>query len=240
MNAVPRFKIRLVHTPKPVHAVTAATSALALAFTSAVFTPAAASAHVPPSHPVPQAVETPAPPAGSSENPYRFDPDDPFYLPPAPSGLPQQPGSLIRTQTAALPIDGSALGTAHATKLLYTSTDVNGERAAVSGMLLEPTKAWDGAGPRPTVVFAPGSRGMGDACAPSRNGHYFAGYDPTTGAVGINYDSTGFYRALARGYRVVVTDYIGLGTPGVHGYSLHPEEGNAVLDAARAGLTAAA
>lgn len=36
------------------------------------------------------------------------------------------------------------------------------------------------------------------------------------------------------GMRVVVTDYIGLGTPGAHTYVLHDEEAHAMLDAARA------
>src|SRR5690606_39929879 len=36
------------------------------------------------------------------------------------------------------------------------------------------------------------------------------------------------------GARVLVTDYIGLGTPGVHTYANRFEQANAVLDAARA------
>ncbi|UUU44488.1 lipase family protein [Streptomyces sp. NBC_00162] len=37
-----------------------------------------------------------------------------------------------------------------------------------------------------------------------------------------------------RGWAVVVTDYEGLGTPGVHTYTVGPSAGHAMLDAARA------
>jgi hypothetical protein len=41
---------------------------------------------------------------------------------------------------------------------------------------------------------------------------------------------------VARGFAVVVTDYEGLGTPGVHTYLNRAAEGHAVIDAARAAM----
>jgi dienelactone hydrolase len=44
---------------------------------------------------------------------------------------------------------------------------------------------------------------------------------------------------LLNGVRVVITDYVGLGTPGIHTYVNRLESGRAMLDAARAGLKVA-
>src|SRR5690606_34611620 len=87
---------------------------------------------------------------------------------------------------------------------------------------------------RPTVVVGSGTVGQGDQCAPSRN---------TTGPVEVRPEipsaaqnsTTGTVGALtAEGIRVVVTDYIRLGTPGVHTYAHRVETANAMPDAARA------
>lgn len=158
--------------------------------------------------------------------------DDPFYLPPA--ELPAA-GSFIRTQPAPQLLN--VLGPdfpGYAQKILYSSTTIHGEPVAVSGFSIEPANPWVGPGPTPTVVFAPGTRGAGDACAPSR-GPWLAGqYDPANQALGTNYELPVYTAAALLGMRVVVTDYIGLGTPGPHTYVLHTEEAHAVLDAARA------
>ncbi|MBC3186768.1 alpha/beta fold hydrolase [Corynebacterium sp. zg-331] len=55
-------------------------------------------------------------------------------------------------------------------------------------------------------------------------------------ALGINYELPITHLATAAGVRVVMTDYVGLGTPGAHTYAYHREEATAVLDAARAAL----
>ncbi|AKK11861.1 lipase family protein [Corynebacterium uterequi] len=164
-----------------------------------------------------------------------YDPHDPFYIPPA--VIPSQPGTLIRSESAAHPLNvgvDALPGNAH--RMLYSSLDVNGRPVAVSGYVIEPLVPWLGSGPTPTVVFAPGTRGAGDACAPSRALGFVAATHSHTDNVNINYELLSQYQALAAGMRVVSTDYIGLGTPGPHTYVLHTEEGRAVLDAARAGL----
>jgi len=78
-------------------------------------------------------------------------------------------------------------------------------------------------GCRPLVSYAVGTRGIGDACAPSY-----------TLANGIDYEGAFIATAVARGWAVAVSDYQGLGTPGQHTYVVGQAEGRAVLDVARA------
>lgn len=65
---------------------------------------------------------------------------------------------------------------------------------------------------------------------PGNPSNYGAGVD----SVGVNYESAFAFAFLAQGVRVFVTDYIGLGTPGVHTYVNRAEEAHAMLDGARA------
>ncbi|MBG6122330.1 lipase family protein [Corynebacterium aquatimens] len=161
---------------------------------------------------------------------------DAFYdAPVAPAKL-TKPGTLLRQQNAPnlLNITGKQQLPGSARRILYTSTTVDGKIVPVSGFVIEPAVKWNGAGPTPTVVFGPGTRGAGDACAPSRGPLLLGQYDPKARALGINYEMPNYVAASSMGMRVVVTDYIGLGTPGPHTYVLHTEEGHAMLDAARA------
>ncbi len=161
------------------------------------------------------------------------DPDDPFYLPPA--DLPDAPGQLIRTEPAThlLNVAGPDFP-GHAYRILYTSTTMLGETVATSGFVIEPARRWAGAGTTPTLVFAPGTRGADDSCAPSRGPWLTGFYPPVTQESNPNYELAFYYDAALHGMRVVVVDYIGLGTPGVHTYVNSVEEAHAVLDAARA------
>lgn len=177
------------------------------------------------------------PPSMASADPTIAQPaTDPFYTPP--TQIPAKEGSLIRSQFAPQLLDGFDAGEApgRADKILYTSTTQDGVPVATSGVVLEPAGEWTGEGPTPTIVFAPGTRGAGDDCAPSRAGNQFLGVNTDNGAFNINYEYPFYAMASAMGYRVIVADLIGLGTPGQHTYVNHTEEGHAVLDAARAGL----
>lgn len=113
---------------------------------------------------------------------------------------------------------------------------MHGHPVAVTGTIIEPHARWQGPGAQPTVVFAPGTRGQGDVCAPSRSTDFVGQVQASSGSVNINYEAPAQLEALRSGIRVVVTDYIGLGTAGHHTYVNHTEEGRAVLDAARAAL----
>jgi Secretory lipase len=170
------------------------------------------------------------------------DPPDPpgpqyqeFYTPPQslPPGL---PGELIRTEPSRLVLEPSGeLGTyvATGTRIMYRSTDARGHPVAVTGTYFEPDNPWPGSGSRPLISYAVTTHGQGDQCAPSRlfnqGIHFSSGLD-------IMFESEeGFIATMvARGFAIVVTDYEGLGTPGVHTYANRVAQGQAVLDAARA------
>ncbi|MFE0022628.1 lipase family protein [Amycolatopsis sp. NPDC059021] len=112
------------------------------------------------------------------------------------------PGSVI--STAPLPVDKWVPGSGDAFVVTYRSTGVGGELATVSGSVFLP-KGQAPPGGWPVVSWAHGTTGLGDGCAPSVEGpsprtrDYLAAW-------------------LAQGYAIVATDYLGLGTPGVHPY----------------------
>jgi len=160
-----------------------------------------------------------------------------FYDPPA--ELPSANGALVRSEPLPLALSlpgltGPLPGTA--TRLMYKSTDTDGQPVAVTGAYIQPTVPWTGGGARPLVAFASGTMGQGDQCAPS-----LALQNPLTitgQTVSVGYDDLSVYRLLAEGVAVVVTDYVGLGTTDrLHTYVNRVDEGHALLDAARAALS---
>lgn len=157
-----------------------------------------------------------------------------FYNPPA--ELPSANGTLIRSEPLPLALslpglDGPLPGTA--TRLMYKSTDSDGQPVAVTGAYIEPSAAWKGDGPRPLVAVAPGTMGQGDQCAASLGLEHPLTVNSQTLSVG--YEDLAIYRLLAKGVAVVVTDYVGLGaTDRLHTYVNRVDEGHAVLDAVRA------
>ncbi|GGF13182.1 triacylglycerol lipase [Williamsia phyllosphaerae] len=160
-----------------------------------------------------------------------------FYQPPNP--LPAgSPGDLIRTETFPVAITVPTVWgkvPAKGTRLLYRSTDANGQPVAVSGYYLEPTRAWTGPGPRPIIDYAGGLHGQGDSCAASKmlqSGVEFFG----PGGPRAEIERLATYNMLAKGYGVVSSDYIGGGTPGTHTFAVRVDQANAVLDAGRAVL----
>lgn len=174
-------------------------------------------------------------PMSPGENPADFEGANAFYMPP--EQIPAAPGSVIRREPmdlyVTLPnIDGPWPGKAE--RFMYTSTDNNGVPTAVTGMVMEPIAEWTGEGARPAIVIGPGTVGQGDQCAPSRLGSKMLGIDPQKPSIGINYELLFANVMLRDGVRVIMTDYIGLGTPGVHTYMNRLDQGHAMLDAARA------
>ncbi|MCX5177659.1 lipase family protein [Streptomyces virginiae] len=131
------------------------------------------------------------------------------------------PGDVVSSAPSAFhPLPGQPTGT-KAWKIHYRSTTVDGAPNIVTGTVIVPQ---DGrTGPRPLITYAVGTVGMGDSCAPSDN-------LPRGTAMEANL----IQQLTLRGWAVVVTDYEGLGTPGVHTYTVGPSAGHAVLDAARA------
>lgn len=146
-----------------------------------------------------------------------------FYEPP--STIPSTPGTIIRSEKAPLLLDPFDLSSkvVTATRVMYSSTDGDGKPIAVTGTIFEPTTAYWGKSERPLISYAPGTQGMGDRCAPSRQMEDF-----------FEYEGIGIARTVSRGYAVAMTDYQGLGTPGTHTYVAREAQGRATLDMAKA------
>lgn len=146
-----------------------------------------------------------------------------FYETPA--SLPSANGALIRSEAMTFlldPLDVTSL-VRNAKRVLYKSTNRAGKAIAVSGTVLVPNAPWIGAGSRPVIGYAPGTQGMADRCAPSRQF-----------SEGIEYEGIGIEGLLLRGYAVAMPDYEGLGTVGVHTYMDRVSQGRATLDVVRA------
>jgi acetyl esterase/lipase len=137
-----------------------------------------------------------------------------FYTPPNP--LPTgEPGTIIRSEplTASLP-EG-----AQAYRVMYLSTGLDGELIPVTGAVVAPAGKSDT--PRPIIAWAHGTTGIFPQCGVSHTD------DPYQQTPVIE-------RMLDAGYVVAITDYPGLGTPGVHPYLIGPIEATSVLDSVRA------
>ncbi|HCT14156.1 MAG TPA: lipase [Corynebacterium nuruki] len=167
---------------------------------------------------------------------------DPFYDTDDLAGvLPgAAPGQVLRTTTAPYTpnlagLDAGLLAAAPSTvqKIMYNSVDEWGENTPVSGYVVEPNAPWRGAGERPTVVIGRGTVGQGDQCAPSRNWPLDNQPDPVSSGRAVALE--GLYDLIwaSQGVRVVVTDYVGMGTPGMHTYMNKLDQAHAELDAAR-------
>lgn len=134
-------------------------------------------------------------------------------------------GTLLSRQ----PLTGdAALGSAErSAQVTYLTQGPRGDAVVVSGSVSVPT----GAAPEggwPVISWAHGTTGVADACAPS------TGSVPTSDGEYLRYIDDTLNRYLRAGYAVVQTDYVGLGTPGVHPYINGDSEANAVTDIVRA------
>jgi len=140
-----------------------------------------------------------------------------------------EPESLLNDETVNIPAEAGGLVAVERDgndyRVLYRSTDVNRESMLVSGTVIVPTAPWEGAGPRPLVVIAPGTHGGGDECAPSHQRQ-----------LGIDFETPFHEQFVDAGFVVAVTDYQGLGTPGRHTYTVAFPSAAALLDIARVAI----
>lgn len=132
------------------------------------------------------------------------------------------PGMLLRQEPLpaqlVLPEAGQGI------RILYSSTDgIDGrERVAVSGAYFTP-KGKPPEGGWPLIVWAHGTVGLADVCAPSWAGR-------------SDRDIRYLNSWLEQGFAVVATDYQGLGTPGPHAYMVTRPQAYSMLDSARAAV----
>ncbi|MDT3399531.1 lipase family protein [Streptomyces sp. B1866] len=132
---------------------------------------------------------------------------------------PATPGTVV--SVTDLPRALWVAGTGRAYRVTYRTTDSLGHPALSSGAVFVPEgKAPEGGWP--VVSWTHGTVGLDDSCAPSTAGR-------------SQRDMTYLATWMSQGYAVVSTDYIGLGTPGVHAYLDGRAEGQAAVDMVRAG-----
>ena len=108
-------------------------------------------------------------------------------------------------------------------RITYRSTTSTGTADVVSGAVIAPAGARAGT---PIIGYAPGTLGLGDQCAQSRNLDLSLNPGPSEKEL--------IQRYTALGYAVAITDYQGLGTPGGYPYDVGRSEGHALLDVLRA------
>jgi hypothetical protein len=148
---------------------------------------------------------------------------DPFYsASPEPGGITGDIISFRESNFTIDPISNTPYPGVNAWQVLYQSENATGEVIAVSGTILVPTQSWPDE-QRPIIGYSVGTRGLGDACAPSY-----------TLSQGYDYELPNIIKLLQKGWAVVISDYEGLGTPSDHTYMNGPSQGRVALDMVRA------
>ncbi|BAW06136.1 lipase [Nocardia seriolae] len=128
------------------------------------------------------------------------------------------PGAVIGDE--ALPGNLWIAGTGSARKLTYWTRDSADQPALSTGVVFTPAGTPPPGG-WPVLSWEHGTVGIGDDCAPS--------------VAGRTERDMGFLATwMKQGYAIVATDYIGLGTPGVHAYLDGRAEAHAAIDMVRA------
>ena len=141
-----------------------------------------------------------------------------------PTRVENAPGEVIKQEPSSFSFLFPRLGLwTDSTLFAYSSEALGGESVPVVGTLLVPQAPWPGPGPRPLVAFAPGTQGIGSTCQASK-------LTPQ----GLQYETAQISALLAKGWAVVVTDYMNDEESGKQNYMNRVEQGHAVLDAARA------
>lgn len=143
-------------------------------------------------------------------------------VPAAVRAAPASPGEVLSKQE--IPAAVAVPGAAQAYRLTYRTTDHFGAPAVSSGAVYLPPGTAP-VGGWPVISYAHGTIGVADACSPSVVGLY----EPESQYVS---------RWLARGYAVVATDYIGLGTDGPLPYLDGLAAAYSVIDMVRASRSA--
>lgn len=137
--------------------------------------------------------------------------------------IPNKAGELLKTETISSPyirLDNDS----QAIRILYSST--SGKDSKTPIIVSESIHLPQGTPPKdgwPVVLWAHGTVGLADACAPSWNGRSYR-------------DVQYLNRWLKEGFAVVATDYEGLGVAGPHLLINNPMLAYSILDSGRAAL----
>lgn len=126
------------------------------------------------------------------------------------------PGSLLSQE----PVDTAITG-ARAWRVRYISRDVNGVAHEVSGLVIAPEAKGE---QRPIFTWCHGTTGLGDAACPSAQpdpARELITYFQPEATQQIDYGVPGLQGFIDDGWVVCSTDYQGLGTPGMHQYTVN-------------------
>jgi hypothetical protein len=147
--------------------------------------------------------------------------DAAIYAPPA--SVTAAPGTLLQCVSTTLSQVPGGIPM-KAWKVQYASTDVAGNKIAVSGTVAVPTATWTGGGARPVVAFNPGTLGLGPQCAFSKQ---------LSGAYQDEYEGDNIAGLLRAGFAVMATDGVGYLDGQVHPYVVGADSAHALLDGVR-------
>ncbi|WP_405181410.1 lipase family protein [Nocardia sp. NBC_01377] len=127
------------------------------------------------------------------------------------------PGSVI--EVGPLPDEASVPQASAAHRLIYRSRGPRGPMLSAGAVYLPtgtpPPGGW------PIVAYAHGTVGIADHCVFTLRPRDY-------------YLKSVYPALLAAGYAVVISDYVGLGTPGTHPYLDGPSQARSVIDGVRA------
>lgn len=137
-----------------------------------------------------------------------------FYEQP-PGAADGPPGTVVRSE----PLEGHPFD-ADAWRVMYRTTDLTGVPVVATGIVVTP-HGRPPEGGRPVLAWGHPTTGTAQDCAPSRS------FDPFL-------DVEGMRMMLDRGYTVVATDYVGLGTDGPDSYLIGVTAAHSILDSVRA------
>lgn len=110
---------------------------------------------------------------------------------------------------------------ARAFRVLYNSQDLQGKPTQSSGLVIAPVAAGQD---RKVMSWCHGTTGMGDAACPSAQpdpARELTTYFESGSQTQIDYGIPGIQSFIDDNYVVVATDYQGLGTPGIHQYTVN-------------------
>lgn len=126
------------------------------------------------------------------------------------------PGTLLRHEA----VDTGIVG-AQAWRVHYASRDVNGVDHESSGLVIAPAADGDN---RPILTWCHGTTGLGDAACPSAQSdpaRELVTYFTAEATEQIDYGVPGLQGFIDAGWVVCATDYQGLGTEGMHQYTVN-------------------
>lgn len=129
----------------------------------------------------------------------------------------EAPGTVIDSVALSGRVQVPAAASSH--RLTYWSRGPRAPMQSTAAVYLPP--GTPPAGGWPILAYAHGSVGIADHCAFTANPRDY-------------YLDTLYPRLLEAGYAVVISDYVGLGTPGTHPYLDGPSQARSVIDGVRA------